>query len=507
MACRLVRATVIFAASWTLLVGLAQAGAIAVWNPDVYAPQVIMQDDASGIIFSSRCNSNGSTIFPNDVSSALDIDKRLLPRRKSRLAAVGWWSEDGDQWAAIQHQTKDNAIVHSLWMCNADGQFDSMGQWIISYITPGVRPNTGLASVILSRNAGFRVYYQDNNNSTCALSYSAIQGVWKYDGVVSHDGAQGSAISAAWTTPEDIHIARPRGEHEIEVARLHNNVTWELSTFPTPLENVTTLSNSSTLVKSLPSDSTNSTEFALNTTVDASWTLEAWDGNTTSIWYTIDSANKSSIFYIGTDALVHQVEQVGESWRMAPAQNASVWPPADSRNSELGATYSILTGEAWLYYMSGGHMVAAYRSSNSQWEDARVLGKSNVTTAELQSQGGLTLQAKIGVGVGIGLGVSAIAGFLLFVVLLRRRQARVDEEKWQASSAKGSSEDGSAESPSSAWGSNWPRSSDGSQSPVSVWIPEAHSRPVHELEEQVRTHELADQERISVAIPEKAAQH
>ena len=98
--------------------------------------------------------------------------------------------------------------------------------------TPSVKQNTSLASVILGEDAGYRIYYQDDNNYTCALSYSGSQGIWKYDGVISHDSAQGSAISAVWTTPEDIHVARTRVGGEIEVAKLRNNVTWDISESP-----------------------------------------------------------------------------------------------------------------------------------------------------------------------------------------------------------------------------------------------------------------------------------
>lgn len=118
--------------------------------------------------------------------------------------------------------------MHSLWLCNATGHLAPQGQWIVSNIVPSINYDSGLASVILGREEGFRIYYQDWPKSTCAMSYSVKQGVWKYDGVISHDSAQGSAISATWTTAEKIHLAMPR-QNGIEVARLHNNATWNLS--------------------------------------------------------------------------------------------------------------------------------------------------------------------------------------------------------------------------------------------------------------------------------------
>lgn len=89
-----------WASVWAwLLVGSTWAGAITVWKPIPFAPQVVMQDDASGRVFYSRCNSNATTIFPNDVSYALEFEKRMLPRRNTRLASVGWSSE-GD-WVRL----------------------------------------------------------------------------------------------------------------------------------------------------------------------------------------------------------------------------------------------------------------------------------------------------------------------------------------------------------------------------------------------------------------------
>ncbi|KXJ93354.1 hypothetical protein Micbo1qcDRAFT_194562 [Microdochium bolleyi] len=494
---RLVRFLAFWASVWWLFAGSARAGAVTVWKPVPFAPQVVVQDDASGRFFYSQCNSNGTTIFANNVTYALDIDKKLLPRRNTRLASVGW-SADGD-WGAIQYQTNAGDIVHSLWLCNVTGQLVSQGQWIVSNVAPSVHGDTGLASVILGRNAGFRIYYQDEDNSTCALSYSVIQGNWKYEGVISHDGAQGSAFSAAWTTPEKIHIARSRGAETIEVARLHNNETWNLSTFPTPLKNV---SNTPTLSPSGPSDSTNATDIALNTTGAAPWKLDAWDGKASAMGYTIDNRTEggvASIFYIGTDARLHQVEEIAGGWQKVADQNTSFWPVADSGNSDFGSTYDNKTGEVWLYYLSGRNMIAAYRSADRQWHPARILDKSNATVAGPTPQdaasGGLTTQAKIGLGAGIGLGAVAIIGLAVFVMVLRRRRARRDAEKWQEqrpTSQKATSEPSSAHSPvSTTHEGSWPRYSNSSASRnAGAWTAEAHSQPVHELEEQVRPQEL-----------------
>lgn len=82
--------------SWYFLAGMAQAGAIAAWNPTPYAPQIVLQDDATGKIFHSICNNKGATIFPNDNSTVLAIDEKLPPRRNSRLAGVGWWADEGE---------------------------------------------------------------------------------------------------------------------------------------------------------------------------------------------------------------------------------------------------------------------------------------------------------------------------------------------------------------------------------------------------------------------------
>lgn len=253
----------------------------------------------------------------------------------------------------------------------------------------------------------------------------------------------------------------------------------------------------------MPTDNTTSTSFSLNTTSAADWALEAWDADRTSISLTVDSQNKSSVFYIGSDSRLHQVEEVGGQWQMAPAQNSAVWPPADRQNSEFGATYSIKTGEAWLFYISNHTMVSAYRSDDSEWRNAQVVDKVNTTLSDLGTQdGGLTTQAKIGVGVGVALSVTALAGLVVFVVMLKRRQAKDEEKKWQEASWSSTSADGSSRSTTSPRNDGIP----GSSSEMH-WAAEAHSQPIHELENQVWSHELANTQRHELDLPLRSSGH
>jgi len=253
----------------------------------------------------------------------------------------------------------------------------------------------------------------------------------------------------------------------------------------------------------MPSDNTTSTGFTLNTTSAAVWVLEAWDADTTSISLTIDSQNKSSVFYIGLDSRVHQAEEIKGNWRMAPTQNSSVWPPADSPNSEFGATYSIITGEVWLFYISNRTMVSAYRSSDSEWQDAQLVDNLNTTSSDPGIEdSALTTQAKIGVGVGVGLGASAIAGFAVLAVMLKRRRAKEEDKKWQETFRSSTSAHGNGRSTSLPTYDGTTESSNGM-----YWTPEAHSQPIHELENQIWSHELANTQRHELAPPLRSSNY
>ena len=59
------------------------------WVTQSGAPQIAMQDDATGQIFHSLCNSNETAVFPPDGSAA--FNPTIKPKRNTSLAAAGYY--------------------------------------------------------------------------------------------------------------------------------------------------------------------------------------------------------------------------------------------------------------------------------------------------------------------------------------------------------------------------------------------------------------------------------
>lgn len=90
----------IYASIWVL--EPVAAGSIATWITGQGAPQVIMQDDATGKIFYSLCNSNGSTpIFPANESAALTFEDDFTPKNGTSLTGIGYPAADGANTVSV----------------------------------------------------------------------------------------------------------------------------------------------------------------------------------------------------------------------------------------------------------------------------------------------------------------------------------------------------------------------------------------------------------------------
>jgi hypothetical protein len=78
-------------AAWScLFLAIVDAGAIASWTTGQGAPQIIFQDDDTGKILYSLCNSNETTVFPANESASLTFDKGFEPKKGTSLAGVGY---------------------------------------------------------------------------------------------------------------------------------------------------------------------------------------------------------------------------------------------------------------------------------------------------------------------------------------------------------------------------------------------------------------------------------
>ena len=175
-------------------------------------------------------------------------------------------------------------------------------------------------------------------------------------------------------------------------------------------------------------------------------TWEAWDPSNVTISATVDPNDNltKSIFYIGTDRSIHEIDTTDnwDTWSIAPNPGTDVWPLADEVNARFTATNDSSGVVLSLFYISNGNLVQASRASGTWGKYLSIFqtlatapsstasssptatatsSPSSSTTAASKSNNG----AKVGAGVGVGVGVPVLAGliFLGYWLLRRRRRA------------------------------------------------------------------------------------
>ena len=162
---------------------------------------------------------------------------------------------------------------------------------------------------------------------------------------------------------------------------------------------------------------------------------------------TLDKLFTRSVFYIGTDKMLHQISNINYYWRLQPPQNEQTWPAADTPNAPLGAAYNSDSSEAWIYYVNGS-LTQLYYGKDLLWHKAEVLPTSGAAAPKPTSSNdppptvpdtpqdapapaptGLSNGAKVGIGIGVSLGVLALAGGLGIMAFLRRRRSRLEHDE------------------------------------------------------------------------------
>ncbi|KAI1875932.1 uncharacterized protein JN550_001428 [Neoarthrinium moseri] len=424
-----------------LLAGQVSCGSMAAWWTDL-GPSLLVQDEESGNIRYSLCNSQDTPILPEDKTITAPLFK-YKPKNGTALAGTGWWDHQ-QTWASIFYQDEGDDIINSLLKCDTNtGYWLNTGDWIVSDGAPSISNSTGLAAVLLGSNDGYRVYYHDTNNTLCQLGYTSDT-EWDYKGSVSHDGKLGNAIAAAWSKNKNITVATPKDGENIEVSRFFDDNLWHVTTFPRPLSG------------NLTTNATNATNISLNATSTLNFTLPAWDGAPGALGLGIDKAATRSLFYIGTDAELYQLAQVDGQWRAYARENATQWPRADAAKAPLAVAYDPQSSSLRVFYQSGGQVVQLHGDGGS-WAAAAVLPNANSTAAKptpsssasadasstAGAAGGLSTGAKAGVGVGVSLGVVAVGGMIGALFLLRKRQQRRDAAAEAATMGGGSTVGGS----------------------------------------------------------------
>ncbi|KAJ0317645.1 hypothetical protein COL5a_011010 [Colletotrichum fioriniae] len=296
--------------------------------------------------------------------------------------------------ASIFYQTDDNSIVNGYFTCNFDtGHYAIKGEYVIS-ATAGlesIHNQTGLAVELLGADDGYRVFFHDEAKTVNVLSYTTKTD-WQLQGPISQDPVGGMALTSVHSGQLNMSVVFPKDSENVEISRFFKDEMWRL----------------------------------------------AFASNLTSLGATVDKAYVRSIFYLGTDAKLHQMSNIDWQWKLMPDQDARLWPAADVASGSFATTSNFDTSEAWIWYQSNGSLVQLYHAEDGLWKQAVVVPSFNATKAvEEEPQGTatpsasstatakpvvLSTGAKAGIGIGVSCGVVALAGGILLLLVRRRRQ-------------------------------------------------------------------------------------
>ncbi|KAL0937745.1 uncharacterized protein CTRU02_207476 [Colletotrichum truncatum] len=399
------------------------------WWTEV-SPHVAMQDPATGHILYSLCNSNHTPIFPTDGKNALNLLKRA--RNGTALAGAGWYdAKKLKTVASLFFINEDGSIVNGYFECDMNtGFYATKGEYVISS-TAGVQsihPQTGLTVELLGAENGYRVFFHDEKKRVNVLSYTTKTD-WQLQGQISQEVVPTMALSSVHSGVANVSVIFPKDSETLEISRYYKDDSWRIATLPRPLANNTVTNN------------TDAANILLDSSMTPNFTLPAWPRNVTSFAASVDHSYVRSIFYIGTDAKLHQVSNINWAWTMMPGQAERLWPVADEPAGALTSTNNFDTNEIWLWYRSNGSLVQVYHNPQGLWVDATTVPSFNTTppadggsASPTETSGAtakpavLSMEAKAGIGVGVTVGVLAIAGIGIFFFVRRRRQQIEAEE-------------------------------------------------------------------------------
>lgn len=93
-----------------------------------------------------------------------------------------------------------------------------------------IHNESGLAVDLLGADNGYRVFYHNEYRNVMMLHYTQITD-WTDGGFVSQDNATGIALGSALIDKENMTVAFPKGDEDIEVSRLEKAGQWRLGLF------------------------------------------------------------------------------------------------------------------------------------------------------------------------------------------------------------------------------------------------------------------------------------
>lgn len=220
--------------------------------------------------------------------------------------------------------------------------------------------------------------------------------------------------------------------------------------FPTSFES-STLSNKS-----------DQWSFTLDSSKGTPFSLDSFDIGSAHLGIASNGEQQLSIFYIGTDRILHRFYEEGDGWKLDQNMTADEWPKADDDSASFALVSALDSDEVWIYYRSDGDIIELYQDEAGTWAEPKKVSTESknsstdgvdetsdgtesdqdsdpveTTDSSGDDQGdqkpsGLSTGAKAGIAVGIvaGLGGSLI---LLFTLFRRRRRNASREAKFQDS--------------------------------------------------------------------------
>ncbi|OHE96623.1 hypothetical protein CORC01_08080 [Colletotrichum orchidophilum] len=400
-----------------LLVLSSPVSCLTAWWTEL-SPHLAMQDPVTGNILYTACNSNSTPILPTDGLNVFPLQRK--PRSGTSLAAAGWYDvPNKTTMTSIFYQAEDNSIVNGYFICNfGTGHYAIKGEYVIS-ATAGVESihnETGLAVELLGAEDGYRVFFHVEAKTVNVMSYTTKTD-WQLQGVISQDPVGGMALTSVHSGQLNMSVVFPKDSENVEISRFFKDETWHLGD-----ANETTKAN----------------DILLDSSLTPNFTMPAFASNLTSLGATVDKSYVRSIFYLGTDAKLHQMSNIDWQWKLMPEQDASLWPVADVTSGSFAATSNFDTSEAWIWYQSNGSLVQLYHGEDGLWRQAAVVPSFNATKAVGEEPRGtgaptasstatgkpvvLSAGAKAGIGIGVSFGVVAFAGGILLLMMRRRRQ-------------------------------------------------------------------------------------
>ncbi|KAK4239174.1 hypothetical protein C8A03DRAFT_14440 [Achaetomium macrosporum] len=413
--------------SGLLLLGAAVSpacAAIAAWWTEI-GPQIILQNQTTSQIRYSACNVNDQPRYSYSDSRFFSLSHS--PKNGTPLAGAGWWNQLNTT-ASIFYIDNNNNIVNAFFYCDmATGLFEQTGEWVIGGDVPSIHTNSGLATVLLGDEAGYRVYFHDDDGAINELGYTPNENAWRYHGVISQDINALPALAAAFSGSNNITVVSPRDAQNLGATRLNRDDTWYRTTLPHPLQG-----NFSLAV-------TNRSDIAINETAVANFSLPAWDGKTKGIGISIDSAYTRYVWYIGSDGFLYSVADQNFTWGPRDNQSSAFWPKADEPNAELAVAYDFKSSMVRIYYLVRGQL-SEIKFQDRVWKawatvpepttPAIVSSTPSATSSPDASSadGGLAPGAKAGIGVGVSLGAIALGAIIAVIVLARRKKQQGFEQ-------------------------------------------------------------------------------